>query len=44
MTRQALPAGPDTRDDETGGPIVTGRPLVVEQGGALAASGIVSAR
>jgi len=27
---QAL--GRDTRDDETGGPIVTGRPLIMEQG------------
>ena len=26
------PFGPDTRDDETGGPIVTGRPLIMEQG------------
>ena len=33
------PFGPDTRDDETGGPIVTGHPLIMEQGGVLARSG-----
>jgi hypothetical protein len=33
------PFGPDTRDDETGGPIVTGRLLIMGQGGAPARLG-----